>query len=256
MYDHDAAGNNSLTFYADDGIVTLTAGTTWDWTATVGLDDITLGWNKWDGEGVNLTLTNFKVWKRALSTSQLEDEKEVNVVKDKTDLWAHWPLFDSSYLSDYSGNNRTLTKVLSGTGSTCTDGSMVVTDLGGVLSSDLECLESTSTADLTGGQVATADGSTTEVTLLDSGALLRSTDSVATAVLVGTPTSLTADGEATAVLVGTPTSLTADGVAKEIVNSSKNKKVGDNFRFSYKDEHKHKLEDGTEETPKEDKTEK
>jgi trigger factor len=48
--------------------------------------------------------------------------------------------------------------------------------------------------------------------------------------------------------------LTADGVAKEIVDSSKNKKVGDNFRFSYKDEHKHKLEDGTEEIHKEEFT--
>jgi trigger factor len=42
--------------------------------------------------------------------------------------------------------------------------------------------------------------------------------------------------------------LTSEGVAKEIVENSKNKKVGESFNFTYKDEHKHKLEDGTEET--------
>ena len=48
--------------------------------------------------------------------------------------------------------------------------------------------------------------------------------------------------------------LTADGVAKEIVDNAKNKKVGENFSFSFKDEHKHKLEDGTEEVHKEEYT--
>jgi trigger factor len=46
--------------------------------------------------------------------------------------------------------------------------------------------------------------------------------------------------------------LTADGVAKEIVENAKNKKIGENFNFAYKDEHKHKLEDGTEEVHKEE----
>ncbi|MBK7629624.1 MAG: trigger factor [Ignavibacteriales bacterium] len=46
--------------------------------------------------------------------------------------------------------------------------------------------------------------------------------------------------------------LTADGVAKDIVENAKNKKVGEHFNFSYKDEHKHKLEDGTEEVHKEE----
>jgi trigger factor len=48
--------------------------------------------------------------------------------------------------------------------------------------------------------------------------------------------------------------LSADGVAKEIVDNAKNKKVGDNFSFTFKDEHKHKLEDGTEEVHKEEYT--
>ncbi len=42
--------------------------------------------------------------------------------------------------------------------------------------------------------------------------------------------------------------LSADGIAKEIVENANGKKVGESFNFSYKDEHKHKLEDGTEET--------
>jgi len=48
--------------------------------------------------------------------------------------------------------------------------------------------------------------------------------------------------------------LTADGVAKEIIENAKNKKTGDSFSFSYKDEHKHKLEDGTEDIHKEEYT--
>jgi len=46
--------------------------------------------------------------------------------------------------------------------------------------------------------------------------------------------------------------LSADGVSKEIVDNATNKKVGESFNFSYKDEHKHKLEDSTEETHKEE----
>ena len=46
--------------------------------------------------------------------------------------------------------------------------------------------------------------------------------------------------------------LTSEGVAKDIVENSKNKKVGDSFNFTFKDEHKHKLEDGTEESHKEE----
>ena len=48
--------------------------------------------------------------------------------------------------------------------------------------------------------------------------------------------------------------LTAEGIAKEIVENAKNKKVGDSFNFLFNDEHKHKLEDGTEETHKEEFT--
>ena len=48
--------------------------------------------------------------------------------------------------------------------------------------------------------------------------------------------------------------LTSEGVAKEIVENSLNKKVGESFNFTFKDEHKHKLEDGTEETHKEEYT--
>lgn len=46
--------------------------------------------------------------------------------------------------------------------------------------------------------------------------------------------------------------LSAEGIAKEIIENSKNKKVGESFNFSFKDEHKHKLEDGTEEDHKEE----
>ena len=46
--------------------------------------------------------------------------------------------------------------------------------------------------------------------------------------------------------------LTSDGVAKEIVENAMNKKVGEHFNFSFKDEHKHNLEDGTEEVHKEE----
>jgi len=48
--------------------------------------------------------------------------------------------------------------------------------------------------------------------------------------------------------------LTADGVAKEIIENAKSKRIGDSFSFSYKDEHKHKLEDGTEDVHKEEYT--
>ncbi len=41
--------------------------------------------------------------------------------------------------------------------------------------------------------------------------------------------------------------LSKEGTSKEIVENSKNKKVGDYFNFSFKDEHTHKLEDETEE---------
>ena len=44
------------------------------------------------------------------------------------------------------------------------------------------------------------------------------------------------------------------GIAKEIIENSRNKKVGESFNFSFKDEHKHKLEDGTEEDHKEEYT--
>ena len=48
--------------------------------------------------------------------------------------------------------------------------------------------------------------------------------------------------------------LTSEGVAKEIVENSKNKRVGESFNFTFKDEHKHKLEDGTEDIHKEEYT--
>lgn len=48
--------------------------------------------------------------------------------------------------------------------------------------------------------------------------------------------------------------LTADGIAKDIIKNSKNKKVGESFNFTFTDEHKHKLEDGTEHSHKEEFT--
>lgn len=46
--------------------------------------------------------------------------------------------------------------------------------------------------------------------------------------------------------------LTAEGIAREIVDNSLNKKVGDSFEFTFKDEHTHKSEDGKEEIHKEE----
>lgn len=46
--------------------------------------------------------------------------------------------------------------------------------------------------------------------------------------------------------------LTAEGIAKDIIENSKNKKVGDSFEFTFKDEHNHKLEDGKDEVHKEE----
>ena len=46
--------------------------------------------------------------------------------------------------------------------------------------------------------------------------------------------------------------LTAEGIAKEIIDNSNGKKVGESFNFSFKDEHKHKHDDGTEETHKQE----
>lgn len=46
--------------------------------------------------------------------------------------------------------------------------------------------------------------------------------------------------------------LTVEGIAKDIVDNSKDKKVGDSFEFTFKDEHSHKLEDGKEEVHKEE----
>jgi trigger factor len=46
--------------------------------------------------------------------------------------------------------------------------------------------------------------------------------------------------------------LSAEGITKEIVENANGKKVGDYFNFSYKDEHKHKKDDGTEETHKQE----
>ncbi len=41
--------------------------------------------------------------------------------------------------------------------------------------------------------------------------------------------------------------LSAPGIAQEIIDNANGKKVGESFSFTFKDEHKHKLEDGTEE---------
>ncbi len=41
--------------------------------------------------------------------------------------------------------------------------------------------------------------------------------------------------------------LSAAGIAQEIIENANGKKVGESFSFTFKDEHKHKLEDGTEE---------
>lgn len=46
--------------------------------------------------------------------------------------------------------------------------------------------------------------------------------------------------------------LSADGISKEIVDNAINKKTGEAFNFSFKDEHSHKLEDGKEEVHKEE----
>ena len=46
--------------------------------------------------------------------------------------------------------------------------------------------------------------------------------------------------------------LTADGIAKEIIENANGKKVGESFNFSYKDEHNHQHEDGTEEVHKQE----
>ena len=46
--------------------------------------------------------------------------------------------------------------------------------------------------------------------------------------------------------------LTAEGIAREIIDNSLNKKVGDSFEFTFKDEHTHKSEDGKEEIHKEE----
>lgn len=46
--------------------------------------------------------------------------------------------------------------------------------------------------------------------------------------------------------------LTAEGIAKEIITNAMNKKTGESFSFSYKDEHSHKHEDGSEEIHKEE----
>jgi len=46
--------------------------------------------------------------------------------------------------------------------------------------------------------------------------------------------------------------LTAEGIAKDIIENSKDKKIGDSFEFTFKDEHTHKLEDGKEELHKEE----
>lgn len=41
--------------------------------------------------------------------------------------------------------------------------------------------------------------------------------------------------------------LSAPGIAQEFIDNANGKKVGESFSFTFKDEHKHKLEDGTEE---------
>lgn len=46
--------------------------------------------------------------------------------------------------------------------------------------------------------------------------------------------------------------LSADGISKDIVDNALNKKTGESFNFSFKDEHTHKLEDGKEELHKEE----
>lgn len=46
--------------------------------------------------------------------------------------------------------------------------------------------------------------------------------------------------------------LSADGISIEIVENALNKKTGESFTFSFKDEHSHKLEDGKEEVHKEE----
>jgi len=46
--------------------------------------------------------------------------------------------------------------------------------------------------------------------------------------------------------------LASEGIAKEIVDNAKGKKVGESFNFSFKDEHKHKQDDGVEEVHKQE----
>lgn len=48
--------------------------------------------------------------------------------------------------------------------------------------------------------------------------------------------------------------LSAPGIAQEIIDNSNDKKVGESFSFTFKDEHKHTLEDGTEEIHKQSYT--
>jgi trigger factor len=46
--------------------------------------------------------------------------------------------------------------------------------------------------------------------------------------------------------------LSAEGIAKEIIENANGKKVGETFNFSFKDEHKHKHDDGVEEVHKQE----
>jgi len=46
--------------------------------------------------------------------------------------------------------------------------------------------------------------------------------------------------------------LTSEGISKDIIANAKDKKVGESFIFSFNDEHKHKLDDGTDEVHKEE----
>jgi hypothetical protein len=125
----DTADDTRRVYTALDADTSLTTGPTS--TKTPGgsaSDAFVLGWNGWSTEGANISVTNVKVWKTALDTTQLLAEKtsEDPIVGS---VYLHYKITSGTDLDDSSGSSRDLTQVLTGASSTITNSTMVVNSL-------------------------------------------------------------------------------------------------------------------------------
>ena len=119
----DSALRQFVFYYVKDGntINSVSSGTGLD---VIGIKDtFRLGANS-TTNGSNVEITNVKVWKRKLTSTEIDNERKSLNVVGSSGIYGHWKLPSSSDLTDSSGNGRTLTAV-----GTITSGSMDPVDI-------------------------------------------------------------------------------------------------------------------------------